>query len=183
MRRLERSLGVTLFVRTNRRLQLTEAGRVLLPQARRTLADALVGADVFLGLSAAGALKDEGIRAYVEGNGRFQLSGTLNPDFGQVESDQLVVNFGAVETFFSDKRPFFTENQGIFDFGTPSDFSQLLYTRRVGGRQLAAGVAAIGVHGGFLGRFGGPVHQSPEACEVKRVAEARPQNGRTTLPL
>jgi DNA-binding transcriptional LysR family regulator len=40
VRRLERSLGVTLFVRTNRRLQLTEAGRVLLPQARRTLADA-----------------------------------------------------------------------------------------------------------------------------------------------
>jgi DNA-binding transcriptional LysR family regulator len=39
IRRLERSLGVTLFVRTNRRLQLTEAGRVLLPQARRTLAD------------------------------------------------------------------------------------------------------------------------------------------------
>jgi DNA-binding transcriptional LysR family regulator len=40
VRRLERSLGVVLFVRTNRRLQLTEAARVLLPQARRTLADA-----------------------------------------------------------------------------------------------------------------------------------------------
>jgi DNA-binding transcriptional LysR family regulator len=40
VRRLEHSLGVVLFVRTNRRLQLTEAGRVLLPQARRTLADA-----------------------------------------------------------------------------------------------------------------------------------------------
>ncbi len=40
VRRLEHTLGVVLFVRTNRRLQLTEAGRVLLPQARRTLADA-----------------------------------------------------------------------------------------------------------------------------------------------
>jgi DNA-binding transcriptional LysR family regulator len=40
VRRLERTLGVVLFVRTNRRLGLTEAGRVLLPQARRTLADA-----------------------------------------------------------------------------------------------------------------------------------------------
>jgi DNA-binding transcriptional LysR family regulator len=40
VRRLEHSLGVVLFVRTNRRLQLTEAGRVLLPQARRTLAAA-----------------------------------------------------------------------------------------------------------------------------------------------
>jgi hypothetical protein len=57
----------------------------------------------------------------------------VNPDFGQVESDDLVVNFSATETFISDKRPFFTENQGIFEFTTPSDFSQLLYTRRVGG--------------------------------------------------
>ncbi|HET9862973.1 MAG TPA: DUF5916 domain-containing protein [Steroidobacteraceae bacterium] len=66
-------------------------------------------------------------------NGQFQLSATVNPDFGQVESDDLVVNFSATETFISDKRPFFTENQGIFEYTTPSDFSQLLYTRRVGG--------------------------------------------------
>jgi hypothetical protein len=65
-------------------------------------------------------------------NGQLQLSATVNPDFGQVESDELVVNFGATETFISDKRPFFTENQGIFEFTTPSDFSQLLYTRRIG---------------------------------------------------
>ena len=43
-----------------------------------------------------------------------------------------MVNFDATETFISDKRPFFTENQGIFEFTTPSDFSQLLYTRRIG---------------------------------------------------
>ncbi|MGV8930910.1 MAG: DUF5916 domain-containing protein [Luteimonas sp.] len=66
-------------------------------------------------------------------NGQFQLTATLNPDFGQVESDDLVVNFGATETFVSDKRPFFTENQGLYEFTTPSDDSQLLYTRRVGG--------------------------------------------------
>lgn len=66
-------------------------------------------------------------------NGQTQLTATVNPDFGQVESDDLVVNFGANETFFSDKRPFFTENQGIFELTTPSDSSQLLYTRRVGG--------------------------------------------------
>jgi hypothetical protein len=66
-------------------------------------------------------------------NGQFQLTATLNPDFGQVESDDLVVNFDATETFISDKRPFFTENQGLYEFTTPSDFSQLIYTRRVGG--------------------------------------------------
>lgn len=65
-------------------------------------------------------------------SGQFQLTATINPDFGQVESDSLVVNFGAQETFFSDKRPFFTENQGFFDFGLLSDNSQLLYTRRIG---------------------------------------------------
>jgi hypothetical protein len=66
-------------------------------------------------------------------NGQFQLTAALNPDFGQVESDDLVVNFDATETYFSDKRPFFTENQGIFDFSLLNDNSQLVYTRRVGG--------------------------------------------------
>jgi hypothetical protein len=76
---------------------------------------------------------DGGADIFWKPNGQFQLTATLNPDFGQVESDDLVVNFGANETFYSDKRPFFTENQGLFEFTTPSDFSQLLYTRRVGG--------------------------------------------------
>ena len=76
---------------------------------------------------------DAGMDIFWKPNGQTQLTATINPDFGQVESDDLVVNFDANETFFSDKRPFFTENQGIFDFGTPSDNSQLLYTRRVGG--------------------------------------------------
>jgi hypothetical protein len=62
----------------------------------------------------------------------FQLSAALNPDFGQVEADDLVVNFEAVEVFFSDKRPFFTENQAFFDLRTP-DSGQLVYTRRIGG--------------------------------------------------
>ncbi len=59
------------------------------------------------------------------------LTATLNPDFGQVESDELVVDFSAVETVFTDKRPFFTENHGIFDVSTPAN-GQLVYTRRVG---------------------------------------------------
>ncbi|MEL1263694.1 DUF5916 domain-containing protein [Pseudoxanthomonas putridarboris] len=73
-----------------------------------------------------------GVDVFWKPHGRFQLTATLNPDFGQVESDDLVVNFSATETFVSDKRPFFTENQGIFELTTPSDFSQQLYTRRVG---------------------------------------------------
>ena len=61
----------------------------------------------------------------------FRLAATLNPDFGQVESDELVVDFSAIETVFTDKRPFFTENQGIFELTTPAN-GQLVYTRRVG---------------------------------------------------
>ena len=76
---------------------------------------------------------DAGVDLFWKPNGQLQLSATVNPDFGQVEADELVVNFDATETFISDKRPFFTENQGIFEFTTPSDFSQLLYTRRIGG--------------------------------------------------
>ena len=75
---------------------------------------------------------DAGADVFWKPNSQFQLSATINPDFGQVESDSLVVNFSAQETFFGDKRPFFTENQGFFDFGMLFDNSQLLYTRRVG---------------------------------------------------
>lgn len=60
-----------------------------------------------------------------------QFALTINPDFGQVESDQLVVNFDAVETFFTDKRPFFTDNQAAFAGAYPG--GNLFYTRRVGG--------------------------------------------------
>ncbi len=73
-----------------------------------------------------------GADLYWKPSGDFQLTAALNPDFGQVEADELVVNFDAVETFFSDKRPFFTENQALFDLRTP-DSGMLIYTRRIGG--------------------------------------------------
>jgi hypothetical protein len=73
-----------------------------------------------------------GLDVFWKPSGDFQLTAALNPDFGQVEADELVVNFDAVEVFFSDKRPFFTENQSLFDLRTPDD-GQLVYTRRIGG--------------------------------------------------
>ena len=81
---------------------------------------------------------DAGADIFWKPNGRFQMTATLNPDFGQVESDDLVVNFSAVESFFSDKRPFFTENQGLFDIPFGAGNSRLLYTRRIAGDVAAA---------------------------------------------
>ena len=43
------------------------------------------------------------------------LTGTVNPDFGQVEADPAVVNLSAFETFFSERRPFFVEGGGILN--------------------------------------------------------------------
>ena len=115
---------------------------------------------------------DAGADIYWKPNSRFQLTATLNPDFGQVESDELVVNFDAVETFFSDKRPFFTENQSLFNFGFGVGNSSLIYTRRVGGLtddRMGAGdvTAAIKLNGSF-GELNYGVFAASEADEIGR---------------
>lgn len=65
------------------------------------------------------------------------LTGTIHPDFGQVEVDPAVVNLSVVETFFPEKRPFFVERAELFAFGqtrssnyfnTPTTF----HARRIG---------------------------------------------------
>tara|TARA_Y100000590_G_scaffold122407_1_gene140087 strand:- start:8812 stop:11109 length:2298 start_codon:yes stop_codon:yes gene_type:complete len=61
-----------------------------------------------------------------------QLNVAINPDFGQVESDDVVINFSAMETFYSDKRPFFSENQSMFDVDGYR-FIYVINTRRIGG--------------------------------------------------
>jgi hypothetical protein len=67
------------------------------------------------------------------------LSGTINPDFGQVEVDPAVVNLSAFETYYQEKRPFFVEGGGLFDFGYFNCFfcsnvssPNLFYSRRIG---------------------------------------------------
>jgi hypothetical protein len=55
---------------------------------------------------------------------------TVNPDFGQVESDPSVMNLSAFEIFYEEKRPFFLEGKNIFNFDF--DNSSLFYSRRIG---------------------------------------------------
>jgi hypothetical protein len=56
---------------------------------------------------------------------------TANTDFAQVEADQQVVNLTRFPLFFPEKREFFLESSGLFDFGTPGR-AQLFYSRRIG---------------------------------------------------
>ncbi|MBI4502394.1 MAG: carbohydrate binding family 9 domain-containing protein [Gemmatimonadetes bacterium] len=67
------------------------------------------------------------------------LTGTVNPDFGQVEADPSVLNLGAFETFFRERRPFFVEGTGLFRepvncfiVNDCSTGEGLFYSRRVG---------------------------------------------------
>lgn len=73
---------------------------------------------------------------------KLTLNATVNPDFGQVEVDPAVVNLSDVESYFSEKRPFFVEGSQIFNnFGQEgsNDYwgfnwpqPTFFYSRRIG---------------------------------------------------
>ncbi len=65
------------------------------------------------------------------------LDATINPDFGQVEADPSEVNLSAFESFFQERRPFFIEGSGLYNFAVNCSIVQcngegLFYSRRVG---------------------------------------------------
>jgi len=61
---------------------------------------------------------------------------TVNPDFGQVDADQVILNLTTTELVYPEKRPFFLE--GIDTFATPRT---ILYTRRIGAQPSAPSLA------------------------------------------
>ena len=67
---------------------------------------------------------------YNTGKGQ-QFNLAINPDFGQAESDDVVINFSAQETFYSEKRAFFSENQSLFNISNYDRYS-VINTRRIG---------------------------------------------------
>lgn len=122
-----------------------------------------------------------GIDVFWKPSNRLQVAATVNPDFGQVESDDLVIDFSATEVFFGDKRPFFTENQGIFQLTTPVR-NNIFYTRRVGGPSDDGGQAsnidaAVKIIGSD-GRFDYGIFAAKEADDAGRSFFA----GRLTFP-
>ncbi len=65
------------------------------------------------------------------------LDATVNPDFGQVEADPAEVNLSAFPTFFSERRPFFSEGSDLLQM------AGFFYSRRIGAPP----------HGGASGSF------------------------------
>ncbi len=130
--------GLDLYVKP---YVLGEAGRDYVEQPSGDVAlDGAIGADAKLGL-ASGLLLDL----------------TVNTDFAQVEADDEQIDLTRFNLFFPEKREFFLENAGIFDFGT-GGFGHgapdmlLFFSRRIG---LAEGQTVPILAGGrFTGRAG-----------------------------
>ncbi len=85
---------------------------------------------------------------------------TLRTDFAQVEADTQQVNLTRFSLFFPEKREFFLENQGTFQFGSTGgaaatgDTPLLFYSRRIGLEQgrtvpLSAGGRVTGRAGRY----------------------------------
>jgi hypothetical protein len=92
---------------------------------------------------------------------------TVNTDFSQVEADEQQINLTRFSLFFPEKRDFFLENSGIFQFGVanggggggggrqnPSQDMILFFSRQIG---LSGDGSAIPILGGtrLTGRAGG----------------------------
>ncbi len=62
------------------------------------------------------------------------LNATVNPDFGQVDADRVILNLSTAEQFFPEKRPFFLQGLDLFQpVGMEYDTTQqLFYSRRIG---------------------------------------------------
>lgn len=119
-----RRLEVTPYVVTKNATRLEKSGRYTTPHTNA------VGADLKYGLGS-----------------NLTLDATINPDFGQVEADPSVLNLGAFEQFFEERRPFFLEGAGIFQFRTAcgdidTGCTGLFYSRRVGRAPQLGGVYA-----------------------------------------
>jgi Domain of unknown function (DUF5916)/Carbohydrate family 9 binding domain-like len=128
------------------------------------------------------------------------FTGTINPDFGQVEADPAVVNLGAFETFFAERRPFFVEGSGNFSFDIDCNdgaCTGLFYSRRIGRapRRMvsapAGGFAAQPANStifgatkltGRIGKFSvGAIHAITSREDAQVVASAGVATSRTAV--
>ncbi len=116
----------------------------------------------------------------------FQLTG--NPDFAQIEADPFQFNISRYETYYTERRPFFTEGNEIFapsgrernsGFYKPMD---LFYSRRIGKKlpngaevPLLVGTKAFGrindwEYGGFVAVTGENTFQMDSVIHTEEQA-------------
>ena len=104
---------------------------------------------------------------------------TVNPDFAQVEADQLEINLTRFPTRFPERRPFFVEGNSFFE--TPLE---LFYSRRIGSRgdilwggkmTGKVGSYSLGILGSQTGSFG--------ALEIGQESEAKEEALYSTVRL
>lgn len=91
----------------------------------------------------------------------FTIAATLNPDFGQVDADPAFVNLTAFEVRLPERRPFFIENNALFNNTGTSYF----YSRRIGAlpRYLpSAPVLALPQQVRILGALAGGGYIAPQ---------------------
>lgn len=85
-----------------------------------------------------------GLDVFYNPSPQITLQATANPDFAQIEADPYNFNISRYETYYNEKRPFFTQGNEIFMASGKQNNSgfysplQLFYSRRIG-RKLADG--------------------------------------------
>jgi len=77
------------------------------------------------------AVRDAGLDVKYSLTPYLTLDATFNTDFAQVEVDEEQINLTRFDLFFPEKRPFFLENSGTFEFGTPREL-EIFFSRRIG---------------------------------------------------
>ncbi|UOQ99155.1 carbohydrate binding family 9 domain-containing protein [Hymenobacter sp. 5317J-9] len=112
-------------------------------------------------------------------NESFTLDATLVPDFGQVQSDNQVLNLSPFEVQYNENRAFFTEGTELFNKGN------LFYSRRVGATPIGFGGVSGQLRTGARqldgSRTGGEfIVQNPG---VTRLLNATKVSGRTSKGL
>ena len=101
----------------------------------------------------------------------FTLDATINPDFGQVEVDQSVLNLTVFEVRFPEKRPFFLEGSQMFTFGSSVDNTplSLFFSRRIGKQPTGSPYV--------VAPRGGSVDDNPQVTTIEGAAKV---TGRTS---
>jgi hypothetical protein len=88
-------------------------------------------------------------------SGNLTLDLTANTDFAQVEADDQQVNLDRFPLFFPERRRFFQEGSGIFDF-VAGGGARLFHSRRIGLTGVAPNLTPVPIYGGarLVGRVG-----------------------------